>query len=158
MALGDDAALKRLIFEAQTLTVAELRSSVQSGEDAPKKVPTAERSLRIASQKTRLAGLPLEGPLQVAHALYDRFASMRESEQLKFLPPSECLTRDAELAGEKPPKALQLDASRTGLIVKDEEITEQIVLESDLQLYQAMMRGALAMDLVGLATFSVMQA
>ena len=45
----------------------------------------------------------------MAHALYDHVASMRESEELKFVPPT-----DADLASEKPPKALQLDASKTG--------------------------------------------
>ena len=48
--------------------------------------------------------------------------------------------RDAELCNEKPPKALHLDANRTGLIVKDEETTAALSLDSDLALYQAMMR------------------
>ena len=60
LSLGDTAALKRLIFEAQTLSVAELRASVQTGDDVPKKLPAAERSLRLEQQKARLAGLPLD--------------------------------------------------------------------------------------------------
>ena len=158
LSLGDTAALKRLIFEAQTLSVAELRASVQSGEDVPKKLPAAERALRLEQQKTRLAGLPMDkGQWQVAHSLYDRFASMRESEELKYIPPSECVTRDSELAGTKPSKTLQLDASRSNLIFKDEEIVNEMNLVSDLELYQAMLRRALALDLVGLASFSTVQ-
>ena len=38
LSLGDAAALKRLIFEAQTLTIADLRSSIQPGEEAQKKL------------------------------------------------------------------------------------------------------------------------
>ena len=158
LSLGDTAALKRLIFEAQTLSVAELRASVQSGDDVPKKLPSAERTLRLEQQKARLIGLPLEkGQWQVAHSLYDRYASMRESEELKYIPPSECVTRDSELAGAKPSKTLQIDASRSNLVFKDEEMVHEMSLVSDLELYQAMLRRALALDLVGLASFSTVQ-
>ena len=158
LSLGDTAALKRLIFEAQTLSVAELRASVQTGDDVPKKLPSAERTLRLEQQKARLAGLPLDkGQWQVAHSLYDRYASMRESEELKHIPPSECVTRDSELAGAKPSKTLQIDASRSNLVFKDEEIVNEMNLVSDLELYQAMLRRALALDLVGLASLSTVQ-
>ena len=153
LSIGDDAALKRLVFEAQTLTVAELRASVQSGDNGPKKLPVAERTLRIEDQRKCLLGLSLEGPLAVAHALYDRFASMREAEELKYVVPNECIARDAELCGDKPGKALHLDANKSGIVVRDEETSDQIALDSNLQLYQAMIRRALAMDLVGLALF-----
>ena len=155
LSLGDAAALKRLIFEAQTLTIAELRSSIQPGEEAQKKLPAAERSLRIENQRKRLVGLPLlKGGWQVAYALYDRFAHMMETDELRFIAPNECITRDAELAGGKPPKAVVLDASKTGLTLKDGEALSHMALTSDHELYQAMIRRALAMDVVGLATFS----
>ena len=89
LSLGDAAALKRLIFEAQTLTIADLRSSIQPGEEAQKKLPAAERSLRIENQRKRLVGLPLlKGSWQVAYALYDKFAHMMETEELRFVPPT----------------------------------------------------------------------
>ena len=159
LSIGDAAALKRLVFEAQTLCIAELRASVSSGEEPQRRLPAAERSLRIDEQKKRLKGLPLEkGSWQCAHGLYDRFAHTREQEELRFVPPSECLTRDHELAGAKPPRALQLDANRSGIVIKDQESLEQMALDSDHDLYQAMMRRALAMDLVGLVSFDIMQA
>ena len=80
----------------------------------------------------------------MAHSLYDRYASTRESEELKYIPPSECVTRDSELAGAKPSKTLQTDASRSNLVFKDEEIVNEMNLVSDLELYQAMLRRALA--------------
>ena len=155
--LGDGSAMKQLIFEAQTMTVAELRSTMQASDEVSRKLPASERSMRIDAQKKPLAGLPLEGPLAVAHCVYDKLATMRENDELKYLAPSECITRDAELCNEKPPKALQLDASKTGLIVKDEEATVALSIDSDLMLYQAMMRRALAMDLVGLASYATVQ-
>ena len=159
LSLGDAAALKRLIFEAQTLTIADLRSSIQPGEEAQKKLPAAERSLRIENQRKRLVGLPLmKGSWQVAYALYDKFAHMMETEELRFVAPNECITRDAELAGGKPPKSVVIDANKTGLVLKDEESLAQMALTSDHELYQAMIRRALAMDVVGLATFATSQA
>ena len=155
--LGDSSALKQLIFESQTMTVAELRSATQSTDEVHRKLPASERSMRIEAQKQRLVGLPLEGPLAVAHSVYDKLATMRENDELKYLPPGECLTRDAELCNEKPPKALQLDANKTGLVFKDEEATTAMSIDTDLQLYQAMVRRALAMDLVGLATYATVQ-
>ena len=155
--LGDSSALKPLIFESQTMTVAELRSSMQATDEVSRKLPASERSMRIEAQKTRLAGLPLEGPLAVGHCVYDKLATMRENNELKYLAPNECIMRDAELCNEKPPKALHLDANKTGLIVKDEETTAALSLDSDLALYQAMMRRALAMDLVGLASYTTVQ-
>ena len=155
--LGDSSAIKQLIFEAQTMTVAELRAAMQSSDEASRKLPASERSMRIEAQKRRLQGLPLEGPLSVAHCVYDKLANMRENDELKYLSPGECITRDAELCSEKPPKALQLDANKMGLIVKDEEALATMAIDSDLQLYQAMMRRALAMDLVGLASYAKVQ-
>ncbi|CAE7225449.1 RE2 [Symbiodinium sp. CCMP2592] len=155
--LGDSSAMKQLIFEAQTMTVAELRATMQSGEDVSRKLPASERSMRIEDQKQRLKGLPLEGPLSVAHCVYDKLANMRENDELKYLSPGECITRDAELCCEKPPKALQLDANKMGIVVKDEEALATMSVDSDLQLYQAMMRRALAMDLVGLASYETVQ-
>ena len=51
-----------------------------------------------------------------------------------------------------------MDANKTGLVLRDEESLAQLALTSDHELYQAMVRRALAMDVVGLATFSTSQA
>jgi hypothetical protein len=67
------------------------------------------------------------------------------------------LSRQQELTGAKPEKELQLDASKTGLVIKEQPITQEINVSSDLALYQALQRRALAMDLTGLATYEVMK-
>ena len=51
-----------------------------------------------------------------------------------------------------------IDAKKTGLVLKDEESLAQMALTSDHELYQAMIRRALAMDVVGLATLATSQA
>ena len=146
--LGDRAAISRTLFEAQTLTRASLRPGVQ-GEEAPKKVPVAERSTRLAEQAKRLLGLTLEGPLQPAYAIYDRFATMLSDGEVRYVPPEQCITREEELQGAKPAKTLQLDSLRTGLCVKDAEetpLTTSVVC--NLALFQALTRRDLAADLV----------
>ena len=70
-----------------------------------------------------------KGGWQVAYGLYERFAHMVDTEELRFIAPNECITRDdAELAAGKPPKAVVLDANKTGLTLRDEEALTQIAL------------------------------
>ena len=66
------------------------------------------------------------------------------------MPPAKCLTRQQELSGSKPEKTIKLDDKTSGLIVKD-AVPEQEI--ADLALFQAMCRRALAMDLVGMASY-----
>ncbi|CAE7224658.1 unnamed protein product [Symbiodinium sp. CCMP2456] len=59
--LGDIALLKRLLFEACTYVIAQLRQSVQ-GEtsETPRKLPLAEKAARAEDQKRRLVGVHIE--------------------------------------------------------------------------------------------------
>jgi hypothetical protein len=80
---------------------------------------------------------------------------MVERNDVAYISPSKCLSRQQELIGAKPEKELQLDASKTGLVIKEQTMTREINLTSDLALYQAMQRRALAMDLINLASYEV---
>ena len=92
--VADVTAAKRLIFEAQTLTIANLRSSLVATDDsAAKKVAPAERPARIAAQKLRLQGLDLSGPLEPSFWLYDSFSAMLDSGELKYIAPNKFLSR-----------------------------------------------------------------
>ena len=50
---------------------------------------------------------------------------------------------------------MQLDATKTALVNKEQPLTNEINISSDLALYQALQRRALAMDLTGLASYEV---
>ena len=91
--------------------------------------------------------------MEPSYWLYDAFSAMYESGELKYIPPGKCLTRQQELSGSKPEKHIKLDASSSGLVVKDSAPDQEINVASDLALFQAMCRRALAMDLVGLASY-----
>ena len=59
--------------------------------------------------------------------------------------------------GSKPEKEIQLDASKTSLVVKEQQSSAEIHIASDLALYQALQRGTLALDLTGIASYEVMR-
>ena len=153
--VADVTAMKRIVFEAQTLTIANLRSSLVATDDsAAKKVAPAERFARIAAQKLRLQGLDLSGPLEPSYWLYDSFSAMLDSDsgELKYIAPNKCLTRQQEISGSKPEKLIKLDENKSGLVVKDAAPEQEVSVTSDLSLFQALCRRALAMDLVNIAS------
>jgi hypothetical protein len=82
---------------------------------------------------------------------------MIERNEISYISPSKCLSRQQELVGNKPEKEIQLDASKTALVIKEQPSVAEISINSDLALYQALVRRTLAMDLTGLATFEVMK-
>ena len=148
--IADLSAFKRILFESQTLMIYRLKSAAKGDDMPPKRMPAPEHDARLALQRQHLRGLDISGPLEPAHSLYDMCAQMVERN-------SKCLSRQQELMGANPEKELQLDASKTGLIIKEQPITQEISLTSDLALFQAMQRRALAMDLANLATYEVMK-
>lgn len=152
--LGEITAVKRLVFEAQTLTIASLRSTVQSPEDSSaRRLAPAERTARIEAQRLRLQGLELSGPLEPSYWLYDQFSSMLELGEIKYIAPNKCMTRQQEISGEKPEKQIKLDENKSSLVVRENPKDNEADVTTDLSLHQAMMRRALAMDLVGIATY-----
>ena len=56
--LNEITAVKRIVFEAQTLTIASLRSTVHSPDDAStRRVAPAERTARLEAQRLTTSGL-----------------------------------------------------------------------------------------------------
>ena len=104
-----------------------------------------------------MTGLDIAGPLEPSHALNDLCANMIEKNEIACISPTKCLSRQQELMGSKSDKEIQLDASKTSLIVKEQQSVAEISITSDLMLYQAFQRRTLAMDLTGLASFDVMR-
>eukprot|EP00434_Breviolum_minutum_P031926 symbB.v1.2.028233.t1/scaffold2972.1/size66174/2 len=107
------------------------------------------------AQRQRLRGMALEGPLEVAHCVYDTISGMMESDSLKYVPPTKCLTRLAEITAAKPPKELKLDANATGIIVKDSAVDASCPTSTEMDIFEALTRRALAFDAVGLIAFDI---
>ena len=153
--IAELSAFKRLLFESQTMMMHRFKSVAKGEEAVPKRLAPPEREARLARQKQQLRGLDISGPMEPAHGLYDLCAAMIEKNEISYISPTKCLTRQQELLGNKPEKEIQLDATKTALVIKEQAAAQEISINSDLALYQALQRRALAMDLTGLATFEV---
>ena len=110
----------------------------------------------MSNQKTTLVGLSLTGELECSHGSYDLVWDMLEKNTVIYLPPSKFASRRAELTGEKMSKDLVLDSSRN---IKVNEKKSEVTCDtsSELLLTQALTRRALAFDLVGVASYAVME-
>lgn len=155
--LGEVGSVRRLVFLAQTLAVAEVKASVEGTSDATKKeLAPAERVERMANQKTTLVGLSLSGELECSHGCYDLVWDMLEKNTVLYLAPSKFPSRRAELTGEKMSKDLVLDSSRN-IKVNEKKAEISCDTSTELLLTQALTRRALAFDLVNVASYAVME-
>ena len=155
--IADFAAFKRVLFESQTLMIHRFKSAAKGDDAVPKRMSAPERDARLTRQRDLLRGLDITGPLEPAHGLYYLCDQMVERNEVAYISPSKCSSRQQELTGAKPEKELQLDVSKTGLVIKEQPTAQEINLASDLALYQAMQRRALAMDITNLASYEVMK-
>ena len=152
---GTMAAAKRLIFEAHTLVVQELKTRVQRGDTgAPSTLASAEREERIAEQRGRITGLLHRGVEEPSHASYDLVYAMLSSDSLTYLGPDRFPTRQSELQGKKPGKELTIDGN--SVTVRDKVPHQTCTTGTELELTQALRRRALAFDLVKCASYDVM--
>lgn len=155
--IAEQSAFKRILFEAQTLMIHNLKSSIKGEDAAVQKMAPQEREARLRNLRQELRGIDISGPLEPAHSVYDLCTDMIEKNQIVYLSPTKCLSRQQELLGNKPEKELQLDASKTSLVVKEQASSTEISLTSDLALHQAIQRRNIAMALTQLVSFDVVR-
>ena len=149
------ASVRRLFYEAHTMYVADLKQRVTAtDEDAPKKIPTAERAARHTEQKARLTGLLLEGDLECSHALLDLVMQQYEQNEVKYLQLSVCTSREQEQGGVKKDAAFALDSDGQ-LKFKASQVLAHADLSTDLKARNAFTRRGLAYDQSGLLDFNL---
>ena len=157
LSLGAKAAVRRFVFIAQTLAVEEAKNLVdEPGEVSTTELPPAERTARIRGQSRRLSGVSLVGERECGHICYNLVLEMLNKNCVQYLAPSKFVSRRKELMHEKTDKEIVLDSSST-LQVKDKHREIQCDTNTELLLVQALERRALALDLVGAATYSVVE-
>ena len=127
--------------------MASLKQVVEHTENRKIELAPAEREDRIRKQKARLAGLDLSGRYENARGNYTIVAKMIESDVPVYLEPHKFITRSAEVSRDK----------QSRLQVKDKLYQDEVAIHSELQLQEAFARRALACDLMGVCTFSVME-
>ncbi|CAE7368259.1 unnamed protein product, partial [Symbiodinium sp. KB8] len=153
---GTVASTRRLIFEAHTLLIADLKGRVEKGEDASVgSMSHAERESRMARQKARITGLMHSGVEEPSYESYNLVYAMLQRDALVYIHPEKFTTRRQELSSQKPNKQVVLDGSGA-LNIKEKQTSLTCPTSGELELVQALRRRALAFDLVGVCTYDVM--
>lgn len=139
--------LRRLLFEAHTVSVQDLRRRVEVTDEAvPVKLPIEERAARLSRLKARLPGLVIGGQTEPSHRLVDTLVQQHENGQLKYVPWSACTSKLQEVQGEK------VDQVSRGS--RDDSSAD---VTSDLLLMQALNRRSLAYEIAGMCTYDSME-
>ena len=149
--LAETSALKRLGFEAHTYLVATLRQQIDQSDDSqPRKVAFAERTQRMDRLRNELRGLEISGELEPSHGLLDKCCAMFDSNSVKWLEPSVCISRSMEVQGT--PKSRELTLEKGSLILKqDDKMT--CATNSEIKLHYAFSRRAVALAFARVMSF-----
>ena len=140
---ADLASLRRLLFEAQTLALSQLRLQITEPESAAKRVPEAERDRRMTLMRAELTGLSIEGPLEPGRKLLDECAHQEATGQLKYLAPDRCVSRIHEVTNAKN-ASRQVEIDQSKLIVREAQDELSMPASSALQVQEALRRRGLA--------------
>ena len=154
--LAQGAALRALHFEASTLVVASLKEQISQVSGQPETVPNAERRVRAATQRAKLAGVEISGELEPSYALLDLCNEIIESSNMYWLAPSRCGKRSAEVQSSiKAEAKQQLQIEKSQLVVTANAPKQNVDTGTELKVYWALSRRAIAMDQCGLISYSV---
>jgi hypothetical protein len=156
------AKLRRLMFEAFTLAVSDLRQRVtRTSDDPPQRLSAPERAARMKKLKDRLTGISITEALEPSHKLMDTYVQMYEDDVLRFVPWNELTERSQEVLNVKKDK-LQNDHTfapdANGFMkAKALETDLKANLTSDFRFVCALQRRGLAMEIAGLCQYEVHQ-
>ena len=146
------SGLRRLVFESQTLMIQHVKSLVENKTEEKTELASAERAARISAQAVRLNGVPLRGESECSYSSYNLVMRMLQENTVSYLPPSHFASRTAELKAEKPKRELEVASSK--ILLREQEVDVRCQLTTALNLHHALHRRALALDLIGVATYS----
>ena len=142
--MADISTLKRLVFEGQTVLLAQLRDQVVNPDAATtRKLPAVERTTKMQNLRARLAGVVIEKALEPRYALLDAVAQQWESKQLAYLSPEKCTSREWEITMSKTSKQLSIDTDK--LLVKSEQAVPDQQVATEMQVFEALRRRGIAL-------------
>ena len=148
--------VRKLIFEASTYVLAELKMQVSAPEvgEVSRKIPFVEKRARLQEQQARLGGLKIEGNMCPSHALIDPVYGMAVSGAIVYLPPSKCGSRDQEVAGDNKAKPI-IKFENSQLTVVPGDALEPIDVGSELKCLWALQRRGIAFDQAEILSWDV---
>jgi hypothetical protein len=156
--VGTLSSIRRCWWESHTVAVSQIRQSVERTDNAePVKMPMPERESRMKELLRRFPGISFTAQVEPSHQLIDFCNQLRTDEQLRYICPTKCTSRDQEIRGIK--KDPQLKSSADGTI---KLVNQEMILNADLggeyRVRMALQRRSIALDIVKLATYPVMEA
>ena len=146
--------LRRLFFESHALMLQDLKCKAERSEnDPPRRMPQAEREARRQALIAKLAGaIAVEGDLDPAHFVVDKFHNMLDEERLEYMPWAAVATRKAELNAGPTRKKWFADAS--GALRAAEHRDEPTAdTSTHWEVSLALQRRGLAAEMAGIMTF-----
>ena len=150
--LAESAGVRRLAFEAQTFLVASLRQVVEQRDDGiPKKIGAAERESRMRTLRMELTGLDIQEELEPSHALLERACQLNETNNLKYIEPSVCTSRNMEVQGGTKAKELAFEGG--ALVVRERDNKLQVPTDTEMKLNNAFTRRGIAFKFARLMNY-----
>ena len=141
--MHDISSIKRLLFESQTMVMANLREQVTSPDvSASKKMPAVEREAKMRNLRARLPGVIIEKQIEPSHALLNLVAQIWESRQLVYIEVDKLTSREHEVLYSKTTKQLSVDPDK--LVVKEESKVPDQSATTELQVLEALKRRGVA--------------
>lgn len=150
------AMLRRLHFEAYSMIAedARRRSMRSEDDDKPRKLPQAEKAVRIKAVREELVGLDITGDLEPSDNVVDRLVAMQEDGILKYLRWEEIGRRDTEIRGAKRDTYWKTDSN--GLLREHSSIVELPAdTSTDLKIKTMLQRRGVALQMARLMSFKL---
>ena len=141
------ACIRRLFSEAYSTIAADIRTKVESSDEAAvKKLAPAERSQSLQDQQKRLSGWDIRGNFEPGDSLVDRCVAAYESDRISYVGWDVCVSRDHEiLTGSKKDSSLTFDSAGHLKLTKKDQV-EPCNTSNEMAVRYCLTRRGLAMD------------
>ena len=157
LAADQTAKMRRLLFEAQNLSISDMRSRVEPQSDiSVRAMPVAERVARQQALEKRVTGHVFSPETLPAHSVVDNLVKQLDEGVLQYMPAYRFISRAQESQLVKKDHPLLVDSEGNLKVSKSSDIGS-CDTSSDLSLRAAWTRRALAYDLAGLCSFQVLE-
>ena len=156
--LGSDLLLapkiRRLFTQSYIIATAELEQYGSAKSREPIELHPAERDSRRDALEKKLTGFDVRGLHEPSHSLINRFATMLQKNEIRYVPWEKCTTRESEILDEHQDKTLRLNED--GTLAEGKPKHEPACdLTGEMKLDACWRRRAIAADIAGLLCFAV---
>ena len=154
----DAPKLRRLFFEAHTLTSADLRRKVDATEqEAPRKLPAPEIAQRLELLQQRINPLKIANVLEPSHQLINMVVQCVEDGRVRYVEWSSCTSRTQEVNNVKEDGDLRVWKTDGAGLIKavHKEPSLSANLTTELDVHNALRRRGVAYEVAQAMSFEV---